>query len=195
MDFQFITPSEVIEYLFCPRFVYFMNVLKINQHEHRRNLVNKGRNIHKLKLVHNKDYIRSRIGVNEKLADVYLSSQQLRLVGKIDEVLFLNNGLAAPLDYKYSFWNNKVFKTHKMQQTLYSLLIEENFGISVEHAYIVYIRSKNHLQPIPVTDAMKHKALDLLETIFEIVNKGLFPNVKRNKRKCEDCTYRNICVS
>lgn len=41
-----ITPSEVIEYLFCPRFLYFMNCLKIPQHEELRYKVMKGRALH-----------------------------------------------------------------------------------------------------------------------------------------------------
>ena len=63
----FVTPSEVIEYLYCPRFIYFMDVLKIPQHEHKRFLVNKGREIHKLKLVRNKDYIRKKIGAIDEI--------------------------------------------------------------------------------------------------------------------------------
>ena len=132
-EFQYITPSEVIEYLFCPRFVYYMNVMKVDQHENRRALVNKGRDIHKLKLVQNKDYLSKKAGAIDKLNDVYLSSENLKLVGKIDEVLFLQDGTAAPLDYKYAFWENKIFKTHKYQQTLYALLTICSFHQSCFH--------------------------------------------------------------
>ncbi|HPA25022.1 MAG TPA: CRISPR-associated protein Cas4, partial [Candidatus Cloacimonas sp.] len=69
-----------------------MNVLKVEQHEHRRTLVNKGRDIHKLKMVQNKDYLRKKAGAVDKLTDVYLSSDKLKLVGKVDEVLFLDDG-------------------------------------------------------------------------------------------------------
>ena len=31
-----ITPSEVIEHIYCPRFTYYMNVLNIPQFEDRR---------------------------------------------------------------------------------------------------------------------------------------------------------------
>lgn len=195
MDFQFITPSEVIEYLFCPRFVYFMNVLRIDQHEQRRHLVNKGRDIHDLKLVQNKDYLRSKIGVKDKILDAYLSSEKYHLVGKIDEVLFLSDGSAAPLDYKYAYWENKVFKTHLMQQSLYAIMIQENFDLAVNQAFLVYVRSKNHLEPIVITEQMKRKALVIVDDIFKIINEGSFPNAKAEVRKCEDCTYRNLCVS
>lgn len=194
MDFQFITPTEVMQYIFCPRFVYFMNVLKINQHEHRRHLVNKGRNIHTLKLVQNKEYLRKKIGVKDKMLDAYLTSHKLKLVGKIDEVLFLNDGSAAPLDYKYAFWENKIYKTHRVQQTLYALLIEDNFNMPSNTAYIVYVRSKNHLEMLNITDSYKKKALDILDDIFKIINVGFFPNTQISEGKCSDCTYKNLCV-
>ena len=38
-----ITPSIVIEYLYCPRFIYFMKILNISQNEDRRFKVTKGR--------------------------------------------------------------------------------------------------------------------------------------------------------
>ena len=44
-----ITPSIVIEYLYCPRFIYFMKILNISQNEDRRFKVTKGREVHKFK--------------------------------------------------------------------------------------------------------------------------------------------------
>ncbi len=195
MDFQFITPSEVMEYLFCPRFVYYLNVLKIDQHEHRRNLVNKGRDIHQLKLVQNKDYLRKSAGAIDKLVDVYLSSETYKLVGRMDEVLFLNDGSAAPLDYKYAFWDNKVYKTLKYQQVLYAMLIMDNFNIPVNKAFIVYTRTKNHLVEIPINQKMIDQAKQILDEVFKIINLAQYPKATTTKRKCEDCTYRNVCVA
>ncbi len=194
-DFQFITPSEVMEYLFCPRFVYYMNVLKIEQHEHRRALVNKGRNIHQLKLVQNKDYLRKKAGAKDKLIDVYLSSEKLRLVGRMDEILFLEDGSAAPLDYKYAFWENRIYKTLRYQQVLYALLIEEHFAKQVNKAFIVYTRTKNHLEEIALSSKMKGQAKEMLDEVFEIINLAQYPKATTTKRKCEDCTYRNLCIS
>ncbi len=189
----FVTPSEVIEYLFCPRFIYYMNVLKIEQHEHKRTLVNKGREIHALKMVQNKEYLRKKVGALDKKLDVYLTSQKMKLVGRIDEVLFMENNEAAPLDYKFAFWENRIYKTHKIQQTLYSLLIEENYDKKVNKAFLVYVRSKNHLEEIPITENMKKEALEIVNEIFDILNINYFPKRTKNKNKCLDCTYRNLC--
>lgn len=194
-EFQFITPSEVMEYLYCPRFVYYMNVLKIEQHEHRRTLVNKGRDIHILKMVQNKEYLRKSVGAIDKLIDVYLSSEPLKLVGRMDEVLFLADGSAAPLDYKYAFWEHKLYKTLLYQQALYSLLIMENFSIRVSKAYIVFTRSKNHMEEVPISGKTMDKAKQILDEVFTIINMATYPKATKTKRKCEDCTYRNLCVA
>ena len=53
-DGVYITPSEVIEYLYCPRFIYFMNCLSIPQHEEQRYKVLMGREIHEKKSKINK---------------------------------------------------------------------------------------------------------------------------------------------
>ena len=170
-----------------------MNVLKVSQHEHRRKLVNKGRNLHDLKLVRNKDYIRSRIGVIDKQQEVYLTSRKMHLVGKIDEVLFLKDNFAAPLDYKFAFWEEKIYKTLKTQQTLYALMIEENFEKTVNKAYLVYVRSKNKLVELEITDKMKYDALKIVDDLFEIIEFNYFPKSTKVKSKCNDCTYRNLC--
>jgi len=189
----FVTPSEVMEHLFCPRFIYYMNVLKIEQHEHKRTLVNKGREIHNLKMVQNKEFLRKKVGAIDKKIDVYLTSKKLKLVGRIDEVLFLENNEAVPLDYKFAFWENRIYKTYKIQQALYALLIEENFYINVNKAFLVYVRSRNHLEEIRITENMKKEAINIVEEIFDILNINYFPKKTKDKNKCLDCTYRNLC--
>jgi CRISPR-associated exonuclease Cas4 len=195
METCFITPSEVIEYMYCPRFIYYMNVLKVQQHEHGRHLVNKGRLIHEQKLVSNKDYLRKKVGAVDKELDVYLTSEKLRLVGRMDEVLYLSDGSMAPLDYKYAIWEKKIYKTLLMQQTLYALLIEEHYAKPVNKAFLVYVRSKNHLEEVYINPKMKASAIKVIDSIFEIIDLSLYPKSTAHRTRCADCTYRNICVS
>lgn len=190
---KYVTPSEVVEYVFCPRFIYYMNVLGISQGEEDRYLVQRGRNIHEMKRVRNKSYIRKKIGVIDKNIDVHFYSYRYKLVGRVDEVLFLENDFAAPLDYKYAFWENKVYKTSLLQQALYSILIEENYKKTVKNAYLVYTRSKNHIEKLTIGKKLKNKAVDIVEEIFSILNMNFYPKATRYKTRCNDCTYRNLC--
>lgn len=192
-EFVYFTASEIIEYQFCPRYIYYMNVLNIEQHEDKRFLVNKGRDIHKLKMVNNKSYIRKKIGCIDKYIDVYLSSSIHHLVGIMDEVLTLDDGSMASLDYKFSEYDNKIYKTIKFQQIAYALLIEEFFKKPVNKAYIVFIRSKNLIKEIKITDKDKTKVCKILSDMFDIVLKGIYPEKTKYTNRCKDCTYKNLC--
>ena len=57
-----LTPSHIIEYLFCPRFTYFEYVLAIPQYEENDYKVMRGRHLHDERLERNKDYLRKRLG-------------------------------------------------------------------------------------------------------------------------------------
>lgn len=61
-----ITASRLIEYLFCPRIIYYENVLSIPQNEDSRFKVQKGRNIHKRVRKINPDYLRKKLEFKKK---------------------------------------------------------------------------------------------------------------------------------
>lgn len=189
-----VTPSEVIEYLYCPRFIYFMDYLKIPQHEERRYKVIVGREMHNIKAKVNKDYVRKKIGCIKKEIDVDLISSKLRLRGVVDEVLTLKDGTMVPLDYKFAKFSNYTYRTHRYQSALYGLLIKENYNREVNRGYVCYIRSKNLLKEIPFDDKVFNQASKYVDDVIDIVKNGYFPERTSYSRRCIDCTYRNICV-
>jgi len=189
-----ITVSDVVEYMYCPRFIYFERVLCIPQHEEKREKVLIGRHIHELKEKINKNYIRKSINAKAKFLNVYLSSKKYRIVGIVDEVLELDDGSYAPLDYKFAEYKSRLFKTHKYQSILYGLLIKENFGVDVNRGYVVYVRSGNLVKEIKFKQKDFDEAVEFIDLIFRIIENEEFPlNIRVNKRKCIDCCYRNIC--
>lgn len=190
----FITPSDVIEYLFCPRFIYFMNCLNIPQHEDERYKVIKGREVHEEKSKINREYLRKKLGCAAKDISVYLTSSVLHLRGEVDEVLSFSDGTLAPLDYKFAEYKDWVFQTHKYQSALYALLIMENYGQEVNRGYVCYIRSKNLIKEILFNNADFEKAKRLIRDVFSIISKGYYPKKRSSPAHCIDCCYRNICV-
>lgn len=186
-----ITPSHIIEYLYCPRYIYFQYVLEIPQHEEKYFKAMKGREIHKLKLSENIKYLRERIGVTDKKLDVYLSFNNLR--GIVDEILFLKDGTAAPLDYKYAVYKDKVFSTYTTQLHCYAYLIEKNFNTKVGKGFIVYIRSKNKLVTVDITTKYLDKIAGIIEKIHQIISENEFPKATKYKSKCISCTFCNLC--
>ncbi|WP_321330369.1 CRISPR-associated protein Cas4 [uncultured Ilyobacter sp.] len=189
-----ITPSLMLEYLYCPRFIYFMKVLHIKQNEETRFKVQKGREIHQHRALTNKDYFRAKIGVVKKEIEQELYSNTYSLHGKIDEILFLDDGSAAPLDYKFAEYKDRIFSTYKTQLIMYSLMIRDNYSIPVDRAYIVYTRSKNKLIEITISKNDYNKVKNHISNILQIINLNFFPKGTRAKNKCIDCCYKNICV-
>lgn len=190
----YITPSEIIEYLYCPRFIYFMNCLGIEQHEELRYKVLKGREVHEQRRRMNPDYLRRRLGCMGKDMDVYMFSDTYHIKGKVDEVLYLTDGTLAPLDYKYAEYKEGLYRTHKYQSVLYAMLICQTYGKEVVRGFICYIRSKNKIVEISYTQKDFTTAQEIVNNILEIMQTGYFPKKTSFRIRCVDCCYRNICV-
>lgn len=189
-----LTPSEVIEHVYCPRFTWFMNVQHIAQHEDQRYKVLKGREIHQHRETENKTYLRRKIGVVQRQNAVYLASPRLRMRGVVDEVLWLKDGTMAPLDYKYTEPRETAFKTHRIQIAMYAMLIAETYRTSVQRGYVAYIRGGNKLLEVPVTDEIIGEVTALVNQIFATIATGRLPRRTPYRVRCVDCCYRNICV-
>lgn len=189
-----ITISDVLEYLFCPRFIYYMYCLDIPQHQEKRFKVLKGREVHETRKLTNRDYVRKKLNCIRKESEIFIASKKYHIKGIVDEVLFLEDGTAAPLEYKFAEYKEKLFKTYKFQMVLQALLIRENYNIEVNRTYICYTRSNSLVKEIEISISDFKKAEKIIEEILDIVQKGLYPKTSRSSRKCVDCCYRNICV-
>ena len=191
----YITPSDVVEYCFCPRFIYFMHCLCIPQHEDQRYKVLKGRELHDRKKKINREYLRKKLGVKAKDILVYLVSDRYHLKGVVDEVLSLKDGTLAPLDYKFAEYEDSfIYRTHKYQSVLYGLLIKDNYGQEVKKGYVCYIRSKHKIREIAFQQKDFDEACRAVEEILNIIQRGYFPSRTGSRLRCIDCCYKNICV-
>lgn len=171
-----------------------MLYLKISQNEEKRYKVQRGKSSHQKKSEINKSYLRKKIGVKKKIINQKLYSDKHNIHGIVDELLFLNDGTAASLDYKFSKYKKRTFLTHKYQAAMYSLMIKENYNTEVDKAFIVYIRSKNKLIEIDLKNDFYDELQIVLDEIINIIQKGYFPKRTDYKSRCRDCTYRNICI-
>ena len=187
-----LTPSHIIQYLYCARFIYFEHVLKVPQNEDKYFKVNKGRELHERKSRQNTDYLRRRVGAERKELNRYLTNELLR--GETDEILHLADGSLAPLDYKFAKYEDKIYDTYRTQMYCYAWLIESNYGQPVKRGYLVYTRSNNKLVEIPITPGAVEKVKADARATAAIIRTGKFPKATKSKKRCVNCTYRNICI-
>ena len=189
-----LTPSEIIEHVFCPRFTWFMNVQHIQQHEDKRYKVLKGRETHARRTTENTGYLRRKIGVVKREISVYLASPELKIRGIVDEVLWLKDDSMAPLDYKYTEARENAYNTHRIQLILYAMLIQQIYNQPVKKGYAAYIRGGSRLIEVPIGSDDIIDVQKMIEEIFTIINTGHLPRRTRNRNQCTDCCYKNICV-
>ncbi|MCE1248057.1 MAG: CRISPR-associated protein Cas4 [Firmicutes bacterium] len=187
-----ITPSDIMEYVFCPRFIYYIYAAGVPQQEQRRYKVQKGREIHEIKQSSNISYLWKKIGCKKRESSVYLSSVRLNLKGIIDEVLTLDDDTMAPMDFKFSEFQDEVYKTHRIQSVCYGLLIEENYDLPVEKGYVLYTRS-NTFKEIKLEEKDKKNLRKIISEMLRIIEEGYFPCGTGYTARCTDCTYKNIC--
>ncbi|WP_273319720.1 CRISPR-associated protein Cas4 [Vallitalea guaymasensis] len=189
----YITPSEMIEFNYCQRFIYFMKCLGIEQYEEKRYKVQKGKDVHLLRERQNKSYLRKKLGVIDKEIDVQLVSNLYKIRGKVDEILILEDNTMAPLDYKFAVYNDKIYDTYRTQIIMYGLMIKEVYDVDVTRGYLIYCRSNNKIVELPITEKDERKLIDKIKQ-FQDVMQGYYPKATRYKARCDDCCYRNICI-
>lgn len=194
METVSITTSLFMEYVFCPRFTYFEYILGIPQNEGNRFKVQKGRDVHEKVMKTNPDYLRKKIGAVGKQTNVYLGSES-GIRGVVDKIVFLDDGSAAPLDYKYAEYKNKVFKTYRLQLVFYGRLIRENFDVPVNRGFIVYTRSNNRLVEVLISDKDFAELDKIIHDIMDVIQRCRYPQPTAVKNRCPDCCYRNLCES
>ena len=187
-----LTASHLLEYLFCPRFTYFEYVLDIPQHEEKRFKVEVGRTIHERIRKANVGYLRKKFRVKEKKIDVYLSGHS-GMRGIVDEILFLNDDTAVPLDYKYAEYKDRTFKNHRFQLIFYAHLIKDNYHVPVTRGFIIYTRSKNKLVEVPIHEKDFDELEIITKRILDVIQRCKYPQPTKYKQRCPDCCYRNIC--
>lgn len=197
MDLDFhdvlLTPSDVLEHMFCGRFTYFERHLALPEFQERREKVQRGRALHAVREATNRSYLRKRLGVTEKRIDMSLVSPRHHLRGRIDEVLFFADGTAGPLDYKFAKDPGRVYATLRLQSAIYALLIREHFGLPVRRGYLVYTRSQKRVVEITYQPDDFHRIGQVVQEILRIVHHGTLPR-RAAPSHCVDCCYRRICV-
>ena len=142
----------------------------------------------------NREYLRKKIGATGKSLNVYLASPKLRVRGIVDEVLVLQDGSLAPLDYKYTPYREMAFRTHRIQLTLYALLVRETYNLPVKHGFLAYIRESSKLVKINIDGNLENEAKEVIDRIFLIIENCALPNRTSHRVRCRDCCYKNICV-
>jgi len=193
MSEELINVTELKQYVYCPRIIYFSYVLRAHPKFYSQQM--EGKIIHEN--ITRKEI--RRIGSviefknSQKIFGLNLESHKLNLKGNLD-CLIIKDGEYIPVDYKFMKSNKKrAWLDHKVQITAYSMLIEDNFNKIVKRGYIYYELEDLPIK-VPITPSLRRLTKLIIEDIKRIKYHEILPAKTPDISKCRGgCGYLWIC--
>lgn len=190
-----VTVSDVKQYLYCPRIIYFDHVLHVPKPPDLKLDIGKEKHddiTAREKRRKGAIFYDSFLDKAEKLFKVSLESETLGLRGVVDYLIKAEKEY-VPVDYKFGFSNKgAAHLNHKYQLAAYALLVEENFSTIVRRGYVHYNRDRVNVR-IDMTDEIRRRTLKQIREIREIVEEEIEPGRTRVAARCKDCEYKRYC--
>ena len=180
-----IDVSDVVQYLYCPRKVYFIRVAGIRITKPK---MEEGKAAHSDARRSLKRFAEKLEG--ELLTNLYLESERYGLKGVVDAVVKAGDGV-YPIDVKLSRFENLTY-AWKMQITAYAMLVEEGFGERVEKGFI-YLAGKGKFLNVPIQPEDRKALERIVAEVEEILRSGKYPRASKSK-KCGYCEVEPFCV-
>jgi len=116
-----------------------------------------------------------------KEINVFIASKNHHIKGIVDEILFLDDGTAAPFEYKYAEFKDTIFQTYKFQLVLHAMMIKENYKIDVKKGFICFTRSNNHIEEVDLTEKDFKKGIEIIMILWKLLTKAFIrgsPNIR-----------------
>ena len=202
VNFEGISIFEVIDYIYCPRIIYYEKTLKIfgnkmkafKEEEKKRlegkGLINRRWIWDRLKL--RKQSINNLEQWNNKEFSKELYSQKYYFHGKLDEILYLEEGTIVPLYYHNSKYTAREDNQYKNLMTLFFMLIEENYQIECQKGYILFLNDSS-LKKIECTTKDFESMKQYINETLNLIETEKYPLEAEGGTKCRDCYYKKIC--
>jgi CRISPR-associated exonuclease Cas4 len=194
---DFVSVTDIKQYVYCPRIVYFDRVLHVtpifgSQQEDSKELHEE----YVKKELRRRDaiyYSPEFVGA-EKLMFTSLGSSVLGLQGNVDCIIKTAKEEYVPVEYKnMNSDKGKIHMQHKYQLVGYALLVEDHFKTVARRGFVNYIPESLILQ-FEITPTMKSYVKRILGHIRRIIRDEKLPPIRVAKHKCAGgCGHKQTC--
>ena len=132
------------------------------------------------------------LGETQVKTGIPLKGKTLPLHGICDGVL-INQGVNC---YPFEFKMGERYVLNRgtlVQLSAYSLLYEENFGVSVSKAFII-VGKKHKPVPIEITNERRVEVKYVAEAIIKNCSLATLPSSTATDKQCAQCEFLNFCA-
>lgn len=190
MDDKLIPVTELRQWAYCPRVVYY-----------HLTMPGAGKSTYKMdeglraqELIESLEMRRTLreygLADAQRQFGVWLADPATGLSGKID-LLLRSETTAAVVEFKLT--SGEVAENHRMQLGGYAVLVEKTLGLPVATTFLFRIPD-NRIFAVPVTPELRKGVLTALAAITNMRDKQELPPPTPVRARCEECEYANYCA-
>lgn len=185
----YLNVSDLKQYFYCPRIIYFTYVLPVERKVTVKMQEGAQAHLEAARLEGRRTLKAFGIAEGRRFFRTALVSERLGLKGVLDMHVATPAGY-FPVEFKDT--NRPLATGHKYQLTAYALLLEDHYGKPVRGGF-VYFLPRRTLRYVEVTPGMRAYVKGVLEKIRRLVERQVFPEATLRRGRCRDCEYKNYC--
>lgn len=185
-----VTVSDLKQWVYCPRIVYFHHLMsggakptwKMEEGKLAEDMFERlevRRRLEKYQLA----------GATRRFR-VWLRDEDMGLSGKAD-LLLCNPEEVCVVDFKLT--SGEPGLNHRMQVTAYSMLAERALGLAARRAF-VYRIPDSRLFELDVNEADREMVWKAMAGIRRMCDLQELPEATSVRRRCVECEYQNFCA-
>ena len=181
--------SDLRQYLYCPRVVYFSLVVPVDRVETFKMAAVRDAEREHARLERRRSLDRYGLQDGIRRYDAHVVCAELGVSGIIDEVV---HGPTGPVPIEVKFTQGGVALCHKVQLAVYAMAPEEESGRPVPHGFVHLVPGKR-TNMVPLDQKLRAAARDITRRIREMLTTQCFPSPADRPAKCYGCELRCFC--
>lgn len=183
-----LTVTDVKNYAYCPRVVYYHYFLP---HRPVTGKMKEGKLEHARQQELEERRVLTWLGLDraERQLSVPIQSAALGLSGLLDEA-FVAPSEVVVLEFKNT--GSGIQLNHELQLAAYGLLAQERWQRTCRRG-LVYMVAVRQRREIALTPSLSARVLESLAAIRQMLHQEAFPPPTPRRGRCVDCEYRRYC--
>lgn len=198
MERTVFTVTDLKQYAFCPRVVFYTYCLPLIRPVTGK--MEEGRLAHEEARDRERRRTLRVYGLEEACRhfDVQVASEELGLTGRIDLVLEVvapgPSGAGGreliPVDYKQT--DRRAGPHVRWQLAAYGIMLEETWGGVVRRGFLYSLLTRR-AEEVVLTRSMRQELREIVAAMREMVERERMPDPPPSRKPCVNCEFRRFC--
>lgn len=181
--------SDLRQYLYCPRVVYFGLVVPVDRVETFKMAAGREAEREHARLERRRSLERYGLADGERRYNVQILCAQLGVSGIVDEVAY---GPDGPVPIEVKFTEGGLAFGHRVQLAIYAMGLEEETGRPIPRGFVHLVPRKRTVA-VEIDEKLRAAATDVTRRIRAMLATQDCPPPADRSAKCDGCELRCFC--